>query len=182
MGVGLIHRALPRLAHAAAGQLLAVRLDADAFVRGLETEAAGDAILEQRDVFVLELDDLVAVVADQVIVLRLLQEVRVVIRLVAAQVDLVQQLALHQQAEGAIHRRAADGAVDFARHVQKLLSGEVLGGAEGGLHDDIARLRPAQSFAEQVAFESFADLRVHGRGMVEAFEQGARSRARMAEG
>lgn len=161
-----VNAALAALARAAASEFFATGFDANALGRGLEPETAGDAVLEQRDVFIFKLDHLVAIGADEVIVLGLLQEVRVVVSLIATEVDLVQELALHQQGEGAINGGTADGAVELARHLQQFFRSEVFGGRESGLNDDLTLLRPAQPLAGQIAVETFADFGINHARMV----------------
>ena len=103
-------------AGAALSQFVAVRLDAQAFRGGGKAEPLGDAVFEQLDVLVLELDDPVAIHADEVVVVRVLDVVRVVKFVVLAEVHLLQDAAFDEQRQRAIDGRARDGAIDFARH------------------------------------------------------------------
>ena len=75
----------------------AVALGAEALAAGLDTEgmldrpvaeAARDAVFENFEMRVLELDHFVAVRADQVVVVRVVDEIRVVVLHVAPEVDL----------------------------------------------------------------------------------------------
>ena len=70
-----------------ARQLFTAGLDLDALAAGLEAQTAGDAILQECDVLVLEFHHLVTVRANEVVMLRFLQEIGVVVGLVTAQID-----------------------------------------------------------------------------------------------
>lgn len=59
-----VPRSFPCLAGSVDAQLFAVGLDADALAGRAETKAAGDAVFEEADVLVIELNDFLAVEAD----------------------------------------------------------------------------------------------------------------------
>ena len=85
-----------------AAEFVTVRFDAHALHLWTETKAAGDAVVEQRNVLIFKLDDAVAVQTDEVIVLGFVQEIGVVVGLVATEIDMAQQAALDHEGEGAI--------------------------------------------------------------------------------
>ena len=83
-------------------ELFAGGLDADGFLGGAEPEAFGDAVLEDVEVGVLEFDDVVAVDADEVVVVWVVDEVGVVVFLVAAEVDFVEEASFGEEGECAV--------------------------------------------------------------------------------
>ena len=162
MGVNLAGGAFGfEAAGAVATEFVAVGFDAHALHLGAEAEAAGDAVVEEGDVFVFELDDAVAVDADEVIVLGFVEEIGVVVGLFAAEVDVAEEAALDHEGEGAVNGGAGDGAVDAADAVEEFFGVEVLVRGEDGVDDDFALASAAQAFAGKVIVESFGDLSVH---------------------
>lgn len=152
-------------AFASAGQFIAMCLDAHAAQPGLKPEAAGNAIVQQRDVLVLKLHHTVAIQADQVIVLRFVEEVRIVVGLVAAEVHLAQHAALCHEADGAVNRRAGHRAVDFAHLVEQFLRVEMIVGGKRRLHDHIALLGAALALLGHVGIQALFDSFIHaGKG------------------
>lgn len=77
-------------AGALAGQFLAVRLNAHAFELRLEAQATGNAVVQKSNVLILKFHHPVTVEADQMVMLRLFEEIRVIVGLIAAQIDLTQ--------------------------------------------------------------------------------------------
>jgi len=116
-------------------------------------------------VLVFKLDDLAAIDADQVVVRRVVEVVRVVEFVVLAEVHLLEHAALHEQRERAIDGRAGDGTIHLARHFEQFLGGVVLLGAEGGLHDGVALGGPAETFLSKIGVNAFADFGWHRRTM-----------------
>jgi hypothetical protein len=127
----------------------------------METEATGDAVVKQGRIVVFKFDDSVTIQADEVIVLRFIQKVRIVKSLVSAEIDLAQQIAIHEQLKGAINGRAGDGAVQLAGLFKQLVGVEMIVGGEGGLDDDFTLLGAAQASAGEVGFQPFFDSWVH---------------------
>ena len=144
-----------------AGQLLAVGLDAHAFELGLETEAAGDAIVQQGDVLVLKLHHPVAIEADEVVVLRFFEEIRVVVGLIAAQIDLAEHAAGLHEGDRAINRGPGDGAVDLAHLVEEFLGIEVVVRGKSSLNDDITLLGPPLPLLGEIGIQALFDIFDH---------------------
>lgn len=162
MGVNLAGGAFGfEAAGAVAAEFVAVGFDTHALHLGTEAEAAGDAVVEEGDVFVLELDDAVAVDADEVVVLGFVEEIGVVVGLFAAEVDVAEETALDHEGEGAVDGGAGDGAVDAADAVEEFFGVEVFVRGEDGVDDDFALAGAAQAFAGEVVIESLGDLSVH---------------------
>jgi hypothetical protein len=80
-------------------ELFAISLDLERLAERLESQPPGHAVVEQIDVGILELHYPPAIDADEVVVRGFIKEVRIVSRLVVAQIDLTQQFRLHQQAQ-----------------------------------------------------------------------------------
>src|SRR5436305_674308 len=97
-----------------------------------------DLVLEFFDLFTLELDDLFAVLADDVIVAGMMSVVGIVEFVVLAEVHFAQQPAIGQERQSAIDGRARNRFVPPARPCEKLFGGEMLVGAESGLDDGLA--------------------------------------------
>src|SRR6266850_5183173 len=95
-----------------------------------ESEAVRDLVLDFFDLIAVELDNLVAILADDVIVVRMLRVIGVVELVVFAEIHFTKQAALGQKWQGAIDRGAGNGFVTGAGPFEKLLGGEVLLGAE----------------------------------------------------
>jgi hypothetical protein len=69
----------------------------------LEAEAAGDAVVQQCGVIILELHDTITVEADEVVMLRLIQKVWIVKGLITTEIDLSKQVAVHKKLKRAIN-------------------------------------------------------------------------------
>lgn len=91
---------------AVGAEFLAVGFEADGLLVRAKAEAAGDAVVEQLDVVVLEFDDFAAVDADEVVVRWGVVVVRVVGGLITAEVDFYKQACFCQQGERAIESGA----------------------------------------------------------------------------
>lgn len=150
--------ASPTAALSSAGELITIRRDADALAGGDEAEPLGDAVFQQGDVGILELHHAVAVFANQVIVLRFVEEVGVIISLIATKIHFVKKFAFHKQTEGAVDGGTRNGAIDFANHVVEFLGIEVIGGAKGCIDDDVALLGATESFLRQEFIKLFTDF------------------------
>ena len=150
------------LAGAGAGQFLAMRLDPHAHqLRLEESEAAGDAVVQQGHMLVLKLHHPVTIQADEVVVLRFVEEIGVVVDLIASEVHLPQQPALHEEGQRPIDGGPGNGAVDLPGFVEEFLGLEVLVTGEGCLHNHIPLLGPPQALAGEVCVEALSDPFVH---------------------
>src|SRR4051812_27881853 len=92
-------------ASALALELVASGLNADDLFLGGEAQALTDATFQGIDMDVVEFDDLVAVDANQVVVIGVIDVIRVVEFVVLPEIHLLEHPALHQQREGPINRR-----------------------------------------------------------------------------
>ena len=132
----------------AAGELLTAGLDVDAFAGWLKAQTPRDAVLQERNVLVLKLHHAITIRAGQVVVLGFVQEVRVVVSLVAPEIDLVQQVALHQQAQRSVNRGAGNRRVHAPHTVQQFLGSKVIRGGKRRLHNRVALFRAAEAFTD----------------------------------
>jgi len=121
--------------------------------------------IEKVDVLVLELDDAAAIDADEVVVRRMVEVVRVVEFVVLAEIHLAQDAALHEERERAVNGGARNGAIDLARHDEQFLRGVVLGGGKGGLHDGVTLGRLAEAFLGKVGMNAVVYFRSHMSSM-----------------
>mgnify|MGYP003677628447 CR=1 FL=1 len=149
------------MALAEAGEFVAVSLDAHGLHLRLEPEATGDAVVEEGNVLVLELDDAVAVEADEMVVLGFVEEVRIVVGLVAPEVDDAEEVDFGEEGQGAVDGGAGDGPVEFAGAVQEFVRVEVIVGGEGGLDDGLALFGAAKALTGQVIFQALSHSWVH---------------------
>ena len=86
-------------------QLLRFHFEAQ-FVRNL--------VFQLVELFALKLHHLVAIIANDVVVIRVIGVIRIVDFVILAEIHLVHQPALGEQRQRAIHRRAAHARVAFA--------------------------------------------------------------------
>src|SRR5262245_15615759 len=122
-----------------------------------ESEEPGDALLELLELLAVELDDLPAALADDVVVVLFLRLGGLVARLAIVEVPLVGQAALLEQLERPVDRGVPDARVHLLHRGVQLLDGEVLAGAEEHLRDVVAlRRRLEAAFAQRLLEESHA--------------------------
>src|SRR5262245_1514267 len=122
-----------------------------------ESEEPGDAFLELLELLAVELDDLPAALADDVVVVLLLRLGGLVARLAIVEMPLVGQAALLEQLERPVDRGVPDARVHLLHRGVQLLDGEVLAGAEEHLRDVVAlRRRLEAAFAQRLLEESHA--------------------------
>jgi hypothetical protein len=130
-----------------AAQFLTTGLDADAFACRSESEPPGDTVLKHRDIFILKLNHAPAIHTDEMVMLGLVQKVWIVVSLIAPQVDLPQEAAVNEQAQGAVNGGTGDCAVGAANSVMQLIGGEMILCIKGGLDNDVTLLSAPQVFA-----------------------------------
>ncbi len=78
------------LTHTRSLQFLAIRLDTDALASRLEAKTSRDTVFQYFEPFVFEFNHLIAIDADQVVVVRVIDEIRVVVLQISSEVDLHQ--------------------------------------------------------------------------------------------
>jgi hypothetical protein len=149
------------LAAAFQPELFAACLDLDGLPYGLEPEAACEAIRLDVHIPVLEFHDIPAVDADEVVVGGFLKEIRIVGDLAFPEIDLAEQIRLHQQPEGAVNGGAGCLSIDLADAVVEFLSGEMLVLRENDIYNVLALHGAPQPFAPDEFIEPFLDATVH---------------------
>ncbi len=115
----------------------------------------GNLIFQFIELLAFELHNLVAIIANDVVVVRVIRVIRIVNLVVLAEIHLVHEAALGEQWQRAIHRGAAHAWVAFACPFQQLLGGEMLVGAEHRLHNHPPLRGDAQIFLLQKNHELF---------------------------
>src|SRR6266496_1724548 len=133
--------------------LIARGVDLQALALDAEAELVANLRFKRRDLFVVELDDSVAVVADDVAVVGMIGVVGVVVGLVLAEIHRADQATFGQQRQRAVDCRSGHGFVPPPRPLQQLLRGEVLCGVENRVDDGLALAGHAQAFARKEAHE-----------------------------
>jgi hypothetical protein len=132
---------------AGAGDLQPMRFDGEAqFVRHFA--------FELLDLSAVELDDFLAIFANDVIVMRMFGVIGIVKFMVLAEIHFMHKTALGEQGQGAIDGRARNGFVPLARPVQKLFGRKMFFGAENGIDDGPALRSEPQTFRLQEIGES----------------------------
>src|SRR5476651_2059517 len=124
-------------------------------------EAAGDAVFQQLHVWILELNDLVAIDANQVVMGWVLDKIWVVHRGISAHVDLAQQAALDQKGKRPIDRSARNRLLDHPGHREQLLGSEVFLRRKRRFNDRITLHRATKPFAGQKVLQTLADAVSH---------------------
>jgi hypothetical protein len=119
------------------GDLEALSLDGEA-------EPVSDLVLDPVDLFALELDDPFTILADDVVVVRVVGVIGVVKFVVLPEIHLPDQTAFRQEREGAVNGGARDGSIAPARPFEELIGREMLIGAENGVDNGLALRRDAQ--------------------------------------
>lgn len=84
---------------ATGGDLEALRLDQEA-------KLVADLVLDARDLIAFEFDDLIAILANNMVMVGVLGVVGIVKFVIFAEIHLAHQAALRQEGQGAVNRRA----------------------------------------------------------------------------
>jgi hypothetical protein len=118
----------------------------------LEAKTASDAIMKKSGVFILKFDDSITVETDEVVVLRLVQKVRIVKRLVATKIDFSKQVAVHEKLKRAINGGTRNSSVELAGLFQKFVSIKMIVCGKGRLNNDVPLLGAAEALSGEVSF------------------------------
>jgi len=114
-----------------------------------ESEPVADFAFQLLDFVALELQNFLAILANNVVMTRVGSVIRIVEFVVSAEIHFAEQTALNHQRQGTINRRAGHGFVAVARPCQKLLGSEMLLGAEGGIDDRLTLRGQTEIFPRQ---------------------------------
>ncbi len=151
-------------AFAGALEFFAAGFDTDFLAHRAESESPGDTILKHCHVFVGELNYLAAIKTDQVVVVGVVDKIGIVVFLVAAEIDLLQQVTFGEQSQGSVESGARGGGINFACHFPEFLGGEVRVGAEGSGNDNIALPGATQAFLFDESLEAVENCRIYVGG------------------
>ena len=146
-------------------QLVAGCLDSNHLRSRGKPEPLGDAVFEGVDVLVFELDDLLTIHTNEMIVMGVADKIWIVMLLVLAEIDLLEQSAFHQERKGSINRGARHRRLNVPGLHQQLFGRIMLRGAEGCLDDRFTLdcLTQSAFFDEMIDF--LAEFSVHKGGV-----------------
>ena len=130
-------------------QLFASARDLQALGFDGEPEPLADPIFDLFDLLALELDDLFAVLADNVAVVRMIGVVGIVKFIVFAKIHFAHKPALREQRQCPINCRARYRAITPAGPIQQLLCGEMLFCIENRVDDCLPLRGQPQTLAAQ---------------------------------
>ena len=142
-------------------ELVAGSFDAEGLFDGPEAETPGEAVVEDFEVIVFELEDFAAINANEVIVGGAVEKIGVVGGLPVPEVNLVKEVGLGEEREGAVKGGAGGGGALFAKAFKEFLGGEVLIRCEDQLHDSVALGGLAETFGADERVEFFANSGRH---------------------
>ena len=112
---------------------------------------------------VFELDDFIAVNADEMVVVGVFVIVGVVDFMVATKVQLFEDSTFDEELQSAVDRGAGDGGVDIFGQEEEFFGGVMIGGAEGGDDDGVALGGFAEAFGEDKGVEPSLNSGRHRR-------------------
>ena len=125
--------------------------------------AAGDAVVEEIDVIIFELDDFAAIDADEMVVGRFVDEVGVESFLVAAEVNFAEQSGIDEEFDGAVDGGSGGGKVLALGALEEFFGGKVFVLGESELDDRFALLGVAHTFLPYVCIELVDNFIFHAR-------------------
>ena len=112
---------------------------------------------------VFELDDFIAVNADEMVVVGVFVIVGVVDFMVATKVQLFEDSTFDEELQSAVDRGAGDGGVDIFGQEEEFFGGVMIGGAEGGDDDGVALGGFSEAFCENKGVEPSLNSGRHRR-------------------
>ncbi|MFT6864433.1 MAG: hypothetical protein ACJAVK_002998 [Akkermansiaceae bacterium] len=136
-------------------------LDAKAFTDGAVAETAGEVVVLEIKVGVLELDHFSAIDTDEVVVVGVVNEVGIVGGLAIAEFDFVDEVCFHEEPEGAVDGGAGGLGTSGAKAFEEFVGREVLVGGEDDFEDFIPLRSLSQSFLADEIIQSVANHIVH---------------------
>ena len=111
---------------------------------------------------ILKFHDLVTVGANQVIVVWVIQEVRIVMLILLPQIDLMQKPTLYEKCKRPIHRGSRSRRIVLASTFPQFICREMLLRRESSLHNPFSLRRLTKPFLFQKDLESILDvLKLH---------------------
>ena len=144
---------------------IAAGLDAKRLLYRLETKSPGNTVVENLKVVVLKLDNLAAVDADQVIVGRFFEEVRIISGLAITQVNFLQESGLGEKGEGSVEGCPGCAGIGASQLLPQIISGKVLIARKNDVDDGIPLRGMPEAFCLDERVEAFADLQRHDPSM-----------------
>ena len=129
-----------------------------------ETESTRDTVLQQAHMRVLKLHHLLAVEANEVVVVRMINKVRIIVSLITSKVDFLQQSTFHQQSKSAVKGRAGRCRINFPRTFPQFICRKMVRGVKSSLDDDFPLPGVAETLGGDEFFDPCLDGRAEGRG------------------
>ena len=111
-----------------------------------EAQLMGNFIFERLQLFALKFHNLIAIITNNMVVIRVIGVIGIVYFVIFPEIHLMHQTTLGEQGQGAVHGRAAYAGIAFAAPFKQLLGGEMLVGTENRLNDRAALIGDAQVF------------------------------------
>ena len=132
-----------------------------------EAQFLTDLLLDRFDLFAVELHDLFAVLANEVVMVGVVGIVGIIKLVRLPKVHLMQKVALSEQKQRAVNRGAGNGAILFARPIEQLLGGEMLISIEHRVDDDSPLVGVAKFLflkkIDEFPLRRLSRFRPHGR-------------------
>jgi hypothetical protein len=142
-------------------EFFAAGFDAEGLLHGSEAQAAGDAVVEDFEMIIFELDDLAAIDADEVVVGRAVEKIGVVGGLAVTEVDFLDESRFDEEAEGAVDGGAGGLQLATTDAVPELVGGEMLVRGENEGEDGVPLWGLSEAFLADEVIKTLADLLVH---------------------
>ena len=138
-------------------ELIAGGFDAKGLFDRSKAETAGEAVVEDFEVVVFELEHFATINTDEVVVGGAVEEVGVVGGLAVAKIDFVEEVGFGEKGEGAVEGGAGGGGALLAKAFEEFFSSKVLVGGENELHDGVTLGGLTETFGADKRVEFFAD-------------------------
>ncbi len=132
-----------------------------------EAQFLTDLLLDRFDLFAVELHNLFAVLANEVVMVGVVGVVGIVKLVRLPKVHLMQKVALSKQEQCAVNCGAGNGSILFARPIEQLLGGEMLISIEHRVDDDSPLVGVAKFLflkkIDEFSLRRLSRFRSHGR-------------------
>src|SRR3984893_11454892 len=156
---GSVSRATATLAAPFFAQVEASGLNTNREPQWLETQVIGQKTFAQSDTLVLDLDDLLAIRANNVESGRRLFTVKLVIAMLPVQLHLTNEMTVEHHWQRPIDGCQRNQSIDFADFGQKIFSVKRFGKGNRRPHDDFPRLGNPKTATSEI-IQSFLEQRV----------------------
>ena len=135
--------------------------DPKALTDGAVAETAREAVVEEIEVTILEFHDFSAIDTNEVIVVGMVDEVRVVGGLAVPEFNSMNEVGFHQEGQGAVNSGAGSFGAGGAEALKKFVRREVLVGSEDDFEDFVPLGSLSESLFSDEIIQSFTNISVH---------------------